>query len=74
MFCTASANPNTSRPHPFACDCGVRKKPSVARGPKLSMEIRQPHSTITAGVRQEICGRTTADGRIASVLLISCCT
>src|SRR5712692_6142901 len=48
----ASASPNTSRPQPFACDCGVRKKPSVARGPKLIMEMRQPHSTITTGVRQ----------------------
>src|SRR4029453_7839334 len=37
---------------PLSCDIGVRKKPSVARGPKLRREIRQPHSTITAGVRQ----------------------
>jgi hypothetical protein len=32
----------------------VRKKPSVARGPKLIIETRQPHSTITTGVRQPI--------------------
>src|SRR5215475_14597027 len=48
----AIARPNTSRSQPLACDIGVRKKPSVARGPKLRSEIRQPHSTITAGVRQ----------------------
>src|SRR5262245_51966007 len=54
MFWIASARPNTSRPQPFTCDIGVRKKPSVARGPKLIMEIRQPHSTITSGVRQPI--------------------
>ncbi|MGH6784272.1 MAG: hypothetical protein ACREBP_06550, partial [Sphingomicrobium sp.] len=54
MFCIANANPNTSRPQSLACDIGVRKKPSVARGPKLIMEMRQPHSTITAGVRQPI--------------------
>jgi hypothetical protein len=33
---------------------GVRKKPKVARGPKLIIEIRQPHTTITTGVRQPI--------------------
>src|SRR3954452_23441090 len=52
IFCRASANPNTSRPQPFACDCGVRKKPRLARGPKLIREIRQPQSTMTAGMRQ----------------------
>ena len=52
MFWIASAKPNTSRPQPFICDIGVRKKPSVARGPKLIMEMRQPHSTMTTGVRQ----------------------
>jgi hypothetical protein len=36
----------------LACDIGVRKKPSVARGPKLTRETRQPHKTMTAGVRQ----------------------
>jgi len=54
MFWIASARPNTSRPQPFTCDIGVRKKPSVARGPKLIMEIRQPHNTMTSGVRQPI--------------------
>jgi hypothetical protein len=38
----------------ISCDIGVRKKPSVARGPKLIMETKQPHSTITSGVRQPI--------------------
>src|ERR1700687_4448409 len=54
MFWIASASPNTSRSQPFACDCGVKNRPSVERGPKLSMEMRQPHSTITTGVRQPI--------------------
>ena len=31
-FCTASANAKTSRPHPFACDSGVRKKPNSVSG------------------------------------------
>jgi hypothetical protein len=41
---------------------GVRKNPSVARGPKLIMEIRQPHTTITAGVRQPIVEALETDG------------
>src|SRR5262249_46793028 len=51
-FCRASASENTSRPQPFAVDIGVRKKPSAERGPKLTSEMRQPHSTIRAGTRQ----------------------
>src|SRR5262245_5919588 len=47
----ASASPNTSRSQPFACDCGVRNRPKVARGPKLIIAMSEPHSTITAGVR-----------------------
>src|SRR5215472_11843991 len=62
MFWNASARPNTSRPQPLACDMGVRKKPSVARGPKLIMETRQPHTTITAGVRQPIVEALETDG------------
>ena len=62
MFWIASARPNTSRPQSLACDIGVRKKPSVARGPKLIMETRQPHSTITSGVRQPIVEALEADG------------
>src|SRR5215471_15492034 len=54
MFWIASARPNTSRPQSLACDIGVRKKPSVARGPKLIMETRQPHSTGTNRVRQPL--------------------
>jgi hypothetical protein len=46
----------------LACDIGVRKKPSVARGPKLIMEMKQPHSTITSGVRQPIVEALEADG------------
>src|SRR2546421_6244257 len=53
-FWIASASANTSRPHPFAWDSGVKKKPSEERGPKLSTEIRQPHRMMTAGVRQDI--------------------
>src|SRR5258705_13970232 len=56
-FCTASAIAKTSRPHPFACDSGVRKKPSAERGPNATMETRQPQITITAG------GRPPGDGR-----------
>jgi len=46
----------------LACDIGVRKKPSVARGPKLIMETRQPHSTMTTGVRQPIVEALEVDG------------
>src|SRR5262245_44414905 len=62
MFWIASARPNTSRPQSLACDIGVRKKPSVARGPKLIMEMKHPHTTITAGVRQPIVEAREADG------------
>jgi hypothetical protein len=53
-FCSAKASANTSRPQPFACDIGVRKKPKVDRGPNPSREIRQPQTMITSGVRQPI--------------------
>ena len=52
MFWIASANPNTSRPQPLACDIGVRNKPSVERGPKLNERDHAAARTITAGVRQ----------------------
>src|SRR5215813_1927763 len=55
-FCTASAMAKTSRPQPFACDSGVRKKPSAERGPNAAMETRQPQIAITAGVRQPMDG------------------
>jgi hypothetical protein len=41
---------------------GVRKKPSVARGPKLIMEMKHPHTTITTGVRQPIVEALEMDG------------
>jgi hypothetical protein len=41
---------------------GVRKKPSVARGPKLIIETRQPHTTITAGVRHPIVEAFVTEG------------
>jgi len=50
-FWIASAKANTSRPQPFASDQGLRKKPSVDRGPKVRIAIRQPQRTIAAGVR-----------------------
>jgi hypothetical protein len=34
----------------------------VARGPKLIMEMRQPHSTITTGVRQPMLEAFEAEG------------
>src|ERR1044072_1419408 len=51
-FCSAKASANTSRPQPFACDIGVRKKPKVERGPNPSNEIKQPQRMTTSGVRQ----------------------
>src|SRR5262245_11198154 len=54
IFWIARANPNTSRPQSLACDMGLRKKPSVARGQKLIIEMKQPHTTITTGVRHPI--------------------
>src|SRR5215510_8159691 len=56
----ASARAKTSRPHPCADDIGVRNRPSAERGPKPNVLIRQPHTRITAGVRQpielDVCG------------------
>src|SRR5882672_1473192 len=68
-FCTASAIAKTSRPHPFACDSGVRKKPSAERGPNATVETRQPQITITAGVRQPTDGRCVAAGLVDMGLL-----
>jgi len=34
----------------------------VARGPKLIMEMKHPHTTITTGVRQPIVEALEADG------------
>jgi hypothetical protein len=31
---------------------GCIKNPKVERGPKVSMPIKHPHTTITSGVRQ----------------------
>src|SRR5262245_60278262 len=72
MFWIASARPKTSRPQPFTCDIGVRKKPSVARGPKLIMEMRQPHSTMTIGVRQPILEALEADGKEMAMTVNPC--
>jgi hypothetical protein len=45
------AKPNTSRPQPWSELIGVRKKPSVERGPKAITAITQPKVRMTAGVR-----------------------
>src|ERR1700674_542147 len=50
----ASANENTSRSQWLAMDSGVRNWPTAERGPKLSMAMRQPHKTMTVGVRQDV--------------------
>src|SRR3954447_12915833 len=47
IFWIAIASANTSRPQPFVCDNGVRKKPSDERGPNVSTAIMQPHSAST---------------------------
>ena len=62
-FCSAKASAKTSRPQPFAADMGVRKKPKAERGPKPISEIRQPHTMMTAGVRQSSSAR---GGELAS--------
>src|SRR5258708_28284292 len=58
----ARAGPNTWRPRPWGCDMGVRKTPSGGGGPKLIREMRQPTTTITAGVRQPIVEALETDG------------
>src|SRR5712691_12776488 len=50
--CIATDSAKISRLQPFAFDNGVRNKPNDERGPKPIIEIRQPQTTITAGVRQ----------------------
>jgi hypothetical protein len=52
----------------LACDIGVRKNPSVARGPKLIMETRQPHSTITTGVRHPIVEAFVTEGNETAMI------
>jgi hypothetical protein len=70
MFCIASANAKMSRSQSLACDIGVRNKPSAARGPKLTSEMRQPPSTITAGVRQPMVEMPEAEGD-ATVMVVN---
>jgi hypothetical protein len=43
---------NTSRPQWLALDIGVRKNPSVERGPNAISVMTQPKPMIRAGVRQ----------------------
>src|SRR4051812_47968955 len=52
-FWNAIASAKTSRPQPFACDSGVRKKPIDERGPNVRTEMQQPHSIRTIGILQE---------------------
>src|SRR5262249_35095206 len=56
-FWIAIAKPKTSRPHSFACDCGVRNNPSVERVPKFIIAISDPASRMTTGVRQPMFDR-----------------
>src|SRR6185503_6441245 len=51
-FWIAIDSANTSRPKPSSWLIGWRKNPKVERGPKVKIEIRQPHTRMTAGVRQ----------------------
>src|SRR5882757_1763223 len=55
-FCTARVNEKTSRPQPCSTLIGVRNKPSVDRGPKLTIDTSPPHRMMTAGTRQPIDG------------------
>src|ERR1700674_185258 len=64
-FCTAKARANTSRPQLFAADMGVRNRPKVERGPKVSMAHMQPQTTMTSGVRQDV--RGAARGTVVMV-------
>src|SRR3954453_20793342 len=52
--CRATENEKISRHQPLALDNGVRNRPSADRGPNPSIEMRQPHTRITVGVRQLI--------------------
>src|SRR5262247_4504181 len=71
--CIATESAKISRSQPWAAEIGVRKKPSAERGPKPIIEIRQPQTTTTIGVRQDSAGGTAADsGRTTSGF--SCCT
>src|SRR5580692_9841165 len=51
-FCSPSARPKTSRPQWLALDIGVRKNPSVERGPNAISVTTQPKPMTSAGVRQ----------------------
>src|SRR5579863_1681024 len=57
-FCKARAKAKTSRPQWCALDIGVRKNPSVERGPKAIIAIRQPEPMTSDGVRQLTIGLT----------------
>src|ERR1700693_3347465 len=51
-FCTASARPNTSRPHEKSRPIGWMKKPRLDLGPKLNKAMAQPQKMMISGVRQ----------------------
>src|SRR5262245_13361584 len=68
-FCSASANANTSRPQPLACDIGVKKNPSAERGPNDSTETRQPQIATAARACQDIAGRIRSVMDILVLLL-----
>ena len=46
---------------------GCMKKPRVERGPNVSMPIRQPHTTITSGVRQVVAGAGRRSPSVAAM-------
>jgi hypothetical protein len=48
----ARARENTSRPQPCAVEIGISKNASPKRAPKPITAIRQPHRTMTTGLRQ----------------------
>src|SRR6266852_1993095 len=49
-FCNATANPNTSRPHPLSMLIGCRKRPKLWRMPSASVRITLAQTSMTAGL------------------------
>src|SRR3954467_13909633 len=73
-ICIASASANTSRPQPNVLDLGVRKNARPERGPKPSTPIRQPHTRMTAGVRQDFVREDVGSRTTDEEALLSSCT
>src|SRR5712691_5749533 len=49
-FCNATANPNTSRPHPLSMLIGCRNRPKLWRMPSASVRIRLAQASMTVGL------------------------